>query len=48
MDLHDNNGLNTLTKSLSQHSLGLDAYTLDSVDDDKSTVGNSQSSRDFR
>ena len=48
LDLHDDNGLDTLTKSLSQDGLGLDAHTLDSVDDDKSTVSDSQSSSDLR
>ena len=46
--LHDNNGLDTLTKSLSQNGLGLDANTLNGVDDDKSTISDSQSSSDLR
>lgn len=44
----DNNGLNTLTKSLTQDSLGLDADTLDGVDDDESTVSDTEGSSDFR
>ena len=44
----DNNGLNTLTKSLSEHSLGLDAHTLDGVDDNESTVSDTESGRDLR
>lgn len=40
----DDNGLNTLAKSLSEHSLGLDTDTLDGVDDNQSTIGDTKSS----
>lgn len=43
----DNNGLNTLTESLTQDSLGLDADTFDGVDDDQGTVSDTESSSDF-
>ena len=44
----DDNGLDALTESLTKDSLGLDAHTLDGVDDDESTIGNTESSSDFR
>lgn len=44
----DDNGLDTLTKSLTEDSLGLDAHTLNGVNDDESTVGNTESSSDLR
>jgi hypothetical protein len=44
----DNNGLDTLSQSLTQDSLGLDADTFDTVNDDKSTVSDTESSSDFR
>jgi hypothetical protein len=44
----DDNGLDTLTKSLAKHSLGLDADTFDGVDDDKRTIGDTESSSDLR
>ena len=44
----DDNWLDTLTKSLSEHSLGLHAHTLDGVDDDESTISDSESGRDLR
>jgi hypothetical protein len=44
----DNNRLNALTKSLTKHGLGLDADTLNGVDDDERTVGNTESSSDLR
>jgi hypothetical protein len=44
----DDNGLNALTESLAEHSLGLDAHTFDGVDDDKGTIGDTESSSDFR
>jgi hypothetical protein len=44
VDLVDNdNWLDTLTESLTKHSLGLHAHTFDSVDDDKSTVSDTKS-----
>ena len=43
----DNNGLNTLTKSLTQDSLGLDTDTLDGIDNDKSTISDTESSSNF-
>lgn len=43
----DNNGLDALTESLTKDGLGLDADTLDGVDDDESTIGNTEGSSDF-
>jgi hypothetical protein len=43
----DNDGLDALTESLTQDSLGLDAHTFDGVDDDEGTVGDTESSSDF-
>lgn len=43
----DDNRLDALTKSLSEHSLGLDADTLDGVDDDQGTVSDTESGSDF-
>lgn len=43
----DTDGLDTLSKSLTEDSLGLNANTFDTVDDDKSTIGNTESSSDF-
>lgn len=49
VDLVDNDdGLDTLTKSLTQDSLGLDADTLNGVDDNERTIGDTESSSDFR
>lgn len=39
----DDDGLDALTKSLSEHSLGLDTDTLDGVDDDESTISDTES-----
>jgi hypothetical protein len=39
--------LDLLTESLSEHSLSLYADTLDVIDDDESTIGNSQSGGDL-
>lgn len=48
IDLVDNdNGFDTLTESLTEHSLGLDAHTFDSVDDNEGTVGDTEGSSDF-
>jgi len=44
----DDDGLDTLTKSLTQDSLGLDADTLNGVDDNEGTIGDTESSSDFR
>ncbi len=44
----DDDGLDTLTKSLTQDSLGLDADTLDGVDDNERTIGDTESSSDLR
>ena len=44
----DDDGLNTLTESLTEHSLGLDANTFDGVDDDEGTVSDTEGSSDFR
>mmetsp|Transcript_10291 Transcript_10291/g.15715 ORF Transcript_10291/g.15715 Transcript_10291/m.15715 type:complete len:802 (+) Transcript_10291:228-2633(+) len=41
------NGLDLLTESLSEHSLGLDGHTLDVVDDHKGTIGDSEGSSDL-
>lgn len=43
----DNDGLDALTKGLAEHSLGLHADTLDGVDDDESTVGDTEGSSDL-
>jgi hypothetical protein len=43
----DNNRLDSLTKRLSENGLGLDTNTLDTVDDDKGTIGDSESGSDF-
>jgi len=42
------NGLDTLGKSLAEDGLGLDSDTLDAVNDDKSTIGDAESSSDLR
>lgn len=48
IDLVDNdNGLDALTESLTKDGLGLDADTLDGVDDDESTIGDTEGSSDF-
>lgn len=44
----DNNWLDALTKSLAKDGLGLDADTLNGVDDDESSVGNTESSGNLR
>lgn len=44
----DDNGLDTLTKSLSQHSFGLHAHAFDGIDDDKRTVGDTQRGGNLR
>lgn len=43
----DDNRLDTLTKSLAQDGLGLDADTLNGVDDDESTVSDTEGSSDL-
>lgn len=43
----DDDGLDTLTESLTQDSLGLDADTLDGVDDNQGTVSDTEGSSDF-
>jgi len=49
VDLVDNDdGFDTLTESLTQDSLGLDAHTLNGVDDDESTVSDTEGSSDLR
>ena len=40
----DNNRLDTLTKSLTEHSLGLHAHTFDGIDDNEGTIGDTESS----
>jgi len=44
----DDDGLDTLTKSLTEDGLGLDTDTLNGVDDDESTIGDTESSGNFR
>lgn len=44
----DTDGLDTLSKGLSEDGLGLDADTRDTVDDDESTVGDTEGSSDLR
>mmetsp|Transcript_25555 Transcript_25555/g.37753 ORF Transcript_25555/g.37753 Transcript_25555/m.37753 type:complete len:234 (+) Transcript_25555:2125-2826(+) len=41
-------GLNTLSHGLTKHSTGLDSDTLNSIDDDKSTISHTKSSSHFR
>jgi hypothetical protein len=49
VDLVDNDdGLDTLTKSLSEDSLGLHTHTFNGVDDNESTIGDTERSSDFR
>ncbi|TKW57868.1 hypothetical protein CTA1_8343 [Colletotrichum tanaceti] len=43
----DDDRLDALTESLTQDGLGLDAHTLDGVDDDKSTVRDTESGSDL-
>jgi hypothetical protein len=48
VDLVDNDDrLDSFSEGLSQDSLGLDTNTLDTVDDDKGTIGDSESGSDF-
>jgi len=42
------NGLDTLTESLTQHGLGLDTHTLNTIDDDQGTISDTESSRHLR
>jgi hypothetical protein len=44
----DQNGLNALGQGLTQDSLGLDTDTGDTVDNDKGTVGDTESGSDLR
>lgn len=44
----DDNRLDTLTKSLTEDGLGLDADTLNGVDDDESTISDTESSGNLR
>lgn len=44
----DTDWLDTLSESLAEDGLGLNANTFDAVDDDKSTIGDTESSSDFR
>lgn len=49
IDLVDNdNRLDTLTKSLTEHGLSLHAHTFDGINDNESTVSNTEGSSDFR
>ena len=45
--IDDNDGFDTLGKSLSEHSFRLDADALNTVDDDQGTVGNAESGGNF-
>lgn len=44
----DNNWLDALTKSLTENGLGLDTDTLNGVDDDESTIGDTESGGNLR
>ena len=44
----DNNRLDTLTKSLTEHSLGLHTHTFDGIDDNESTISDTESSGNLR
>jgi hypothetical protein len=44
----DHDWLDTLTKSLTEDSLSLDTDTFDTVDNDKSAIGDTKSRRHFR
>jgi len=44
----DADWLNSLGKSLSQDGLGLDTDTVNAVDDDQSTIGDTEGGSDFR
>ena len=44
----DTDGLDSLGQSLTQDGLGLHTDTVNAVDDDEGTIGNSESSSDFR
>jgi hypothetical protein len=44
----DDDRLDTLTKSLAEHSLGLHAHTFDGVDDDEGAIGDTEGGGDFR
>ena len=43
----DNDGLDSLRQSLTQDSLGLDTDTVNAIDDDESTIGDTEGSGDF-
>ena len=43
----EENGLDLLSESLSEHGFGLDANSFDVIDDDEGTISNSESSSDF-
>ena len=43
----DDDGLDALTESLAEHSLGLHAHTLDGVDDNEGTISDTESGRDL-
>ena len=45
--VNEEDWLDLLSECLSEDGLGLDADTLDVIDDDESTIGNSESSSDF-
>merc|ERR1712110_313926 len=41
-------GLDALTKGLAEHGLGLDAHTFDAIDDDESTISDTEGGSDLR
>ena len=44
----DDDGLDTFGQRLSEHGLGLDADAFNAVNDDESTIGDTESGSDFR
>jgi len=44
----DDNRLDALTESLTEHSLGLDTHTFDGVNDNKSTIGDTECGSNLR
>jgi ABC-type thiamine transport system substrate-binding protein len=46
--VNDADGFDPFTKGLTQNGLSLDADAVNGIDNDQSTVGDSESSSDFR
>ena len=46
--VNEEDGLNLLSESLSEDGLGLDADTFDVINNDESTIGDTEGSGDFR